>query len=403
MTERKLKPWQGFVTFAVEIAIFIFIFAPMQMRWGMTGLLLTELGLLLIAISAKLIFGGVHGWKETFSFNKFTAKQLGGSTLLYIGTFCTVNVVANLTAFLFPSMSEVSNGMFEMFTTVSKPVMYLIVAVSPAICEEMLVRGFIAHSFSGIKKEWLQVFLIGLIFGIFHLDPYRFLPTAILGAALGYMLVKTRSIFLPMIFHLVNNSVSSIATFYLQSLQEKAPEMFEASMNTAITPQMLMGVIGINLGIAIIGIFFGSRILRGYEGNAKGFRNSVIAVSASVVLILTGFGINVAGASNMINPKNKAHVFETSFTAEEFEGYESLGFDVPEDGKYVLSFKYKGDEEIAFSVKNVFGKNVYEFEGGENDEVITVELYAGLHTVNYDINSKNVEFECTIKKSEAAK
>lgn len=400
MTEKKIKPWQGFLVAAIEIVIFILVCTPLQLKLGMTGLILTELIVLSIALLAKLIFGGAKGWRETFSLNKFTAKQLGGSVLLYIGTYFIVSLVAQITAFFFSGMSEVTSGMLEMFTTVSKPVMFLIVAVSPAICEEMLCRGFIAHSLSGIKKEWLQVLLIGILFGIFHLDPYRFLPTAILGAALGYILVKTRSIFLTMIFHFVNNAISTLATFYLQNLQEKTPEIFETAMTMKVTPLTLIGAAGISLGIAVIGLFFGSRILRGYEASAKGFRNSVIAVSASVVLILLGFGINIAGASDMLAPPKGDSIYQISFIAEDFEGRESDGFEVAEDGYYSLSFKYKGDKEITFSIKDVFGKSVYEFSGSEKDETVSVELFAGPYTVNYDIDSENIEFSCIISKAD---
>ena len=38
---------------------------------------------------------------------------------------------------------------------------------------------------------------MGIIFGIFHLDFVRFIPTAVLGAALTYVMLETDNILLP--------------------------------------------------------------------------------------------------------------------------------------------------------------------------------------------------------------
>ncbi len=55
MNKRKLKPYHGLLFFAVVMFSFYFIMAPLQMRFGMYGLAMTELLLLVMAIAcAKL-------------------------------------------------------------------------------------------------------------------------------------------------------------------------------------------------------------------------------------------------------------------------------------------------------------------------------------------------------------
>ena len=42
--QQRLKPWMGFVLFAVLMALFIFVCAPMQSAWGIWGLVRAGVG-----------------------------------------------------------------------------------------------------------------------------------------------------------------------------------------------------------------------------------------------------------------------------------------------------------------------------------------------------------------------
>ena len=67
----------------------------------------------------------------------------------------------------------------------------IVVALLPAICEEAVHRGVIIHTMYRIRKEWLVVLIMGIYFGLFHASPLRFLPTAILGAVMSYIMLET--------------------------------------------------------------------------------------------------------------------------------------------------------------------------------------------------------------------
>ena len=124
---------------------------------------------------------------------------------MWFGTFLLGTLVTLIVGFFFPDgMAEVGIAMNDIFTSIPMWIAYLIIAVMPAICEEALHRGFILTSMKPIKREWIIVLVMGLIFGLFHLDPYRFAATAILGMALTYIMLKTRNILMPALFHLIN-------------------------------------------------------------------------------------------------------------------------------------------------------------------------------------------------------
>lgn len=53
--EKQLKPYQGIIIFILVILLIIFVAVPIQRKWGIYGLALTELIILLLAIIPAII------------------------------------------------------------------------------------------------------------------------------------------------------------------------------------------------------------------------------------------------------------------------------------------------------------------------------------------------------------
>jgi sodium transport system permease protein len=82
----------------------------------------------------------------------------------------------------------------------------LLVAMTPAICEEALFRGAILRGFSARLPRLTSAVLTGVLFGLYHLDLWRLLPTAILGVGLSLIALETGSIIPAMLAHFLNNA-----------------------------------------------------------------------------------------------------------------------------------------------------------------------------------------------------
>lgn len=90
-----------------------------------------------------------------------------------------------------------------------------IIGIVPAIGEELLFRGVILRLFKEIFRNiHLAVFVSALIFSMFHLQFFGFLPRLFLGMVLGYLFVYTRNLWVPIAYHFVNN-VASVIVYYL--------------------------------------------------------------------------------------------------------------------------------------------------------------------------------------------
>jgi len=91
----------------------------------------------------------------------------------------------------------------------------IIVALLPAIGEELLFRGLLLKLFNQITKNiHVAVILSAIIFSAIHLQFYGFLPRFMLGVILGYLFVFTGNLWVPIFVHFLNNASSAIV-YYL--------------------------------------------------------------------------------------------------------------------------------------------------------------------------------------------
>ncbi len=84
---------------------------------------------------------------------------------------------------------------------------WLVVAITPAICEELLFRGLILSALRRLGN-WPALIISSLLFAVAHASIYRLLPTFFLGLLLGYVVLRTRSIASSMTIHALNNGIA---------------------------------------------------------------------------------------------------------------------------------------------------------------------------------------------------
>ena len=85
----------------------------------------------------------------------------------------------------------------------------LIIAVTPAICEETLFRGLVQGNFELSMSRRKAMIWTGLIFGLYHLDIFTLVALCALGIYLSYLVSVSESIIVPMAAHFTNNFFSA--------------------------------------------------------------------------------------------------------------------------------------------------------------------------------------------------
>ena len=90
----------------------------------------------------------------------------------------------------------------------------LIIALIPAVGEEMTFRGVLQQSLTRKMNPHLAIFLSAAIFSFIHFQFYGFLPRMFLGILLGYMFYITNSLWVSILMHFANNG-TAVVLYYL--------------------------------------------------------------------------------------------------------------------------------------------------------------------------------------------
>ena len=128
-------------------------------------------------------------------------------------------------------------------------VVIAVVAITPAVCEEVMFRGFIQKSFELRYKSFFGALITAVFFGIYHFNPYAFLPLVILGFYLGYAAYKSNSILVPIVLHFINN-LSAVVLFLIFGKEEL--EQSKAITSAELTPTLISLLYQIVLFVIIL-------------------------------------------------------------------------------------------------------------------------------------------------------
>jgi len=96
---------------------------------------------------------------------------------------------------------------------------YLLIAIIPALCEELLFRGFLLTSLRGSCGKWTAIVVSAAVFGVFHFFLFKFAVTASLGVMLGYICWQSQSIVPAVLAHLLHNAMGVTSVLYPQMAQ----------------------------------------------------------------------------------------------------------------------------------------------------------------------------------------
>lgn len=86
--------------------------------------------------------------------------------------------------------------------------MLLVLAIVPAIFEELAFRGFILSGFRHLGHKWRAIVMSALFFGIAHAVLQQSIVAAVLGVLLGFLAVQTGSVLPGIVFHVAHNAIA---------------------------------------------------------------------------------------------------------------------------------------------------------------------------------------------------
>ncbi len=101
----------------------------------------------------------------------------------------------------------------------------LVMAVLPALLEELLFRGCVLRVLRPYG-DWLAILVSAALFGLMHGNIVQIPFALVVGVALGWLYVATDNIWLPIAVHFANNAVSVSMEYAMMRLGVMAQELF---------------------------------------------------------------------------------------------------------------------------------------------------------------------------------
>lgn len=242
----------GVILYAISLVLLIYVGSIVQMKLGLGGLAITQImiiGLpLIFAYYIKLDF------KKIFSIKIPKIKHIIGAILLWGSAYILVNLSSQILLHIFPQNMEIIENLNHALYQEKFLINLLVIALMPAICEEMLFRGFIFTSFKSKKGVKMAIIGSAILFGFMHIDFIRIVPTAILGISFAFAVYKSESIFVSMLMHFINNGLVVLAMHYPKNTLIKSVEnltIFDPNLNVLT----FIGLLAISIILLIVSLY----------------------------------------------------------------------------------------------------------------------------------------------------
>ena len=142
---------------------------------------------------------------------------------------------------------DLTERMLQVDTVWGLLVNLLVIALIPAIGEELTFRGMLQQALHrGCKNAHVAVFLSAFIFSFIHFQFYGFLPRLFLGLILGYLFYYSGSLWTSILMHFVNNG-AAVVVAYLEhkGLTDVDYEHFGATSNVWLLLLSLIVTVGL--------------------------------------------------------------------------------------------------------------------------------------------------------------
>jgi sodium transport system permease protein len=160
--------------------------------------------------------------RETLLLKRPPLLAVSAAALLAMVLHPTANLLQELVQHLYPVGKDMAPMLMEVQRLLSGAnvwLLLLLIAVVPAICEELAFRGFILSGFRHLGHKRRAIIISALLFGLTHGILQQSLIASLVGVVIGYIAVQSGSIVPCMVFHFCHNAL--------------------AILNSRITPEML--------------------------------------------------------------------------------------------------------------------------------------------------------------------
>jgi sodium transport system permease protein len=210
---RFFSPYNGLVYFTIALLLLYYLGSYLQSRDLGSGLLQTQFFVILLPVLLVLKILRLPS-KKVLRLQPPRFKEILLVPFIAIPAAILVALLAQVINAIYPFPQQYLENLGKLFDLdIALWQSFLIVAIAPGICEELLFRGMMPRFFEKYGMK-VNIVLTAFLFAAFHLDPFRFLPVFLLGLLLGYLTLRSGSIYNSMLSHAINNGLALFITAF---------------------------------------------------------------------------------------------------------------------------------------------------------------------------------------------
>jgi sodium transport system permease protein len=207
-------PTPAFVLTAFALVLVLAFYGSLLLKSAGTiaTLLVIEYGFFL-GPTLLLVAGYGFAFRSTLAIRRPPLTGLVAAVLIGSSAWA---VAAGLLIRLLPPPESLVRALEQLLLLDGAPaplwLVWLVIAVTPAFCEELFFRGFVL---SGLRRLglWPAILTCALLFGLAHSSVYRLIPTFFIGLLLSWLVWRTGSIWTGIVAHALNNGIAATLVY----------------------------------------------------------------------------------------------------------------------------------------------------------------------------------------------
>lgn len=233
----------------VELLLVFYVGTGAQLKLGFGGVAVTQLLILIVPLLYLWYLKG--DYKKVLSLKKPRILQILGAFITWIGSYALMLAVGYLLMPVFEESTAAQAELMEFYIQQPVWILVLVIALMPAVGEELMFRGFVYGSLRDKTRNIIAMLVTSALFGIYHMSLIKFFTTSLLGFAFVWVVSETGCIYCSMLMHFCNNLLSVLATKYAQQVERRLP-MLVADRADAVQIIILAAVGTAVLAVGVI-------------------------------------------------------------------------------------------------------------------------------------------------------
>jgi membrane protease YdiL (CAAX protease family)/ABC-type multidrug transport system permease subunit len=192
--------------FSLTLLLYFYIAPSLEPRLGLLPAIVIQQMCLLAGPPLLLAWLAHYDWVETFSLRKPATTAIIAAVLLGVGLSPWMQFAAMIQQKLWPRSMESQLELLKKILPLLEqhPILLpALIGLLAGVCEEILFRGPIQKGLMRRLGAWPAIFIAAVLFAAAHLDLPGMPIRTFLGVVLGWLVMRTGSIFPAMVMHAI--------------------------------------------------------------------------------------------------------------------------------------------------------------------------------------------------------